>query len=237
MEMVNYFLARDVCLHLGEQWLLLLAWLMSSGCRYRILGNQFFFVVVLNLVCKSLAIEIYETQYLCHLRSKNKLMKLPPRHLTHALSFDFVEFSLTKLFNIQYLLHHRSKHFKTISVYPYSSRAFQWHQECSWGHCGVRYFNVTNKTNKVAWYMDLAKEFRVAAKSCKYGYTLLWISDYVVKWIEAHDLVRWMQDVSACDLSNKIALLCWCISPCTIFLCIIESGAFGKNNVKSCIYS
>jgi hypothetical protein len=81
-----------MCLHLGEQWLLLLAWLMSSGCRYRILGNQFFFVVVLNLVCKSLAIEIYETQYLCHLRSKNKLIKLPPRNLSHALSFDFVEF-------------------------------------------------------------------------------------------------------------------------------------------------
>jgi hypothetical protein len=85
--------------------------------------------------------------------------------------------------------------------------------------------------------MGLAKEFRVAVKSCKCGYTLLRISDYVVKWIEAHDLVRWMQDVSACDLSNKIALLCWCISPCMIFLYIIESGAFEKRNVKSCIYS
>ncbi len=29
-----------------------------------------------------------------------------------SFNFDVIEFSMTKLFNIQYLLHHKSKHYK-----------------------------------------------------------------------------------------------------------------------------
>jgi hypothetical protein len=69
---------------------------LISRLQVQNFGKSVFLCSSADLVCKSLAIEIYETQYLCHLRSKNKLMKLPPRNLTHALSFDFVEFSLAK---------------------------------------------------------------------------------------------------------------------------------------------
>jgi hypothetical protein len=48
--------------------------------------------------------------------------------------FYFIPFSMTKLFNIQSLLHHRSKHYGTNLLHPYSSKAFH-----EWYHNGTHY--------------------------------------------------------------------------------------------------
>jgi hypothetical protein len=62
--------------------------------------------------------------------------------------FDFFEFSMTKLFKIQYLLQYKSKHYETTLVHPYSSRAPQWYQECG-GRChGSRDLNVTKQAKQ-----------------------------------------------------------------------------------------
>jgi hypothetical protein len=62
--------------------------------------------------------------------------------------FYFIPFSMTKLFNIQSLLHHRSKHYGTNLLHPYSSKAFH-----EWYHNGTHYvlgdLNMTNNLPKV----------------------------------------------------------------------------------------
>jgi hypothetical protein len=53
------------------------------------------------------------------------------------VSLYFILFSMKKLFNIQYLLQFRSKHYKTTLVHSYSLRAFQWYKESGRGHLGL----------------------------------------------------------------------------------------------------
>jgi hypothetical protein len=75
--------------------------------------------------------------------------------------FYFIPFSMTKLFNIQSLLHHRSKHDGTKLLHPYSSKAF--HQ---WYHNGTHYvlgdLNTTNnQTNKQPSKGVISIKFRI----------------------------------------------------------------------------
>jgi hypothetical protein len=67
------------------------------------------------------------------LKLQNHLQEIPPieglsklpracPNFSKEISFDFVSFSLTKLFNIQKLLHCKSKHSKTLSMHPSHGR-------------------------------------------------------------------------------------------------------------------
>jgi hypothetical protein len=66
----------------------------------------------------------------------------------YVFCFDLNDFLMKKLFNIQYLLHCRSKHYETNLVHPYSLKAFQQYNEHGNKHYGLGDFNMTNKTNK-----------------------------------------------------------------------------------------
>jgi len=65
-------------------------------------------------------------------------------NFSKTFSFDFMEFSMIKLFNIQQIFHSRSRHYETTLVHPYSSKAFQWYQEHGKGHRGLENLNMTN---------------------------------------------------------------------------------------------
>ncbi len=46
-------------------------------------------------------------------------------------------------------MHHRSKHYKTTSMHPYSLKVFQWYQEHDKGHCDLGDLKrTTSKTSK-----------------------------------------------------------------------------------------
>ncbi len=62
--------------------------------------------------------------------------------------YDFAEFLIRKLFNIQYFLHQRSEHYKTASLHPDLSKAFQQYQLCNRGCHGLEDLNVRSKINK-----------------------------------------------------------------------------------------
>ncbi len=59
------------------------------------------------------------------------------------------------MFNIQQLFHHKSKHYETNSMHPYSTKAFQTHQKCNKRHCGLGDLNVTNKQNKQITFLHI----------------------------------------------------------------------------------
>jgi hypothetical protein len=82
------------------------------------------------------------------LPSRNPIvLRVHPNSFT-IFSFDLNKISMKFLFNIQQLFHHKSKHYETNSMHPYSPKAFQTHQKCNKRHCGLGDFNVTNKQNK-----------------------------------------------------------------------------------------
>jgi hypothetical protein len=59
-----------------------------------------------------------------------------------------------KSFNIQELLHYKSKHHETKPMHPSSLRAFQRDKECNLKHHGSVDLISTNKTNKQASFID-----------------------------------------------------------------------------------
>ncbi len=63
---------------------------------------------------------------------------------------------MKKSFNIQELLHHKSKPHGTKQMHPSSSRAFQRDQECDLKHPGSMDLISTkqNKTNKLPCFID-----------------------------------------------------------------------------------
>jgi hypothetical protein len=60
-------------------------------------------------------------------------------------SYNLILYSVKKSFNIQKLLHRKSKHHKTKPMHPSSSRAFQRDQECDLKHPGLVDLIGTNK--------------------------------------------------------------------------------------------
>jgi hypothetical protein len=66
----------------------------------------------------------------CSSRSFQQHQKHNPMNSFEILSYDLISFSVKILFNIQELLHYKSKHHETLS----SSRAFQRHQEHNLKH-------------------------------------------------------------------------------------------------------
>jgi hypothetical protein len=63
-------------------------------------------------------------------------------------SYDLIYFSVKKSFNIQKLLHHKSKHHVTKPMHPSSSTAFQRHQEHDLKHPSLMDLIRTNKTKE-----------------------------------------------------------------------------------------
>jgi len=55
---------------------------------------------------------------------------------------------MKKSFDIQELLHYKSKHHETKPMHPSSSRAFQRDQECDLKHLGLMDLMSTNKTKQ-----------------------------------------------------------------------------------------
>jgi hypothetical protein len=62
-----------------------------------------------------------------------------------------------KSFNIQKLLHNKSKRHGTKPMHPFFSRAFQRHKECDLKHPNLADLISTNKTNSIGEYsiMDI----------------------------------------------------------------------------------
>jgi hypothetical protein len=56
---------------------------------------------------------------------------------------------MRKSFNIQELLHHKSKHRETKLMHPSSSKAFQRDQECDMKHPNLVDLINTNKTKQI----------------------------------------------------------------------------------------
>jgi hypothetical protein len=73
---------------------------------------------------------------------------------TIILKFDLNKSSITKLFNIQQCFNHKLKDYETNLMHPYSSKAFQWHQEhgktC---HDHVVVWELSTKQMKQANYL------------------------------------------------------------------------------------
>ncbi len=70
----------------------------------------------------------------------------------HYNLFHLNEFSWKKYF--QWLLHYKLKHYETNLKHPYSLKTFQRHQEHDKTHHGLGDFNVTNKSNKLTYFID-----------------------------------------------------------------------------------
>jgi hypothetical protein len=69
-------------------------------------------------------------------------------------SYDLISFSVKKSFNIQELLHHKSKHHGTKPMHTSSSRAFQRHQEHNLKHRGlVDLITTKPKQNKQSTFL------------------------------------------------------------------------------------
>jgi hypothetical protein len=58
-------------------------------------------------------------------------------NFSQIFSYDLFSFSVKKSFNIQELLHHKSKRHGTKPMHPSSLRAFQRHQEHDLKHPGL----------------------------------------------------------------------------------------------------
>jgi hypothetical protein len=71
-------------------------------------------------------------------------------------SYDLILFSVKKSFDIQELLHYKSKHPGTRPMHPSSSRAFQRHQEHDLKHTSLVDL-ITTKQNKLPSFIDRCK--------------------------------------------------------------------------------
>jgi hypothetical protein len=88
------------------------------------------------LICWSILLKIFPTTPKAHSNS------------SEIFSYDLIEFSVKKSFNIQDLLHRKSKHHETKLMHPSSLRAFQRDQEHDMKHhCSVDLIS-TNKTKQ-----------------------------------------------------------------------------------------
>ncbi len=67
---------------------------------------------------------------------------------SEIFSYELIQFSVKKSFNIQKKLHHKSKRHGTKPMHPSLSRAFQRHQEHNLKHLGSMVFIIT-KHNKL----------------------------------------------------------------------------------------
>jgi hypothetical protein len=76
-------------------------------------------------------------------------------------SYDLILFLMKKSFNIQELLHRKSKHHGTKPMHPSSLRAFQRDQECDLKHPRLVDLIGTNKTkqNKQSTFLHRQMSF------------------------------------------------------------------------------
>jgi hypothetical protein len=107
--------------------------------------------------------KLLKNQYLPHSESKSYQIKSiesfssrsfqqHQRHIPvpfQIFTYDLIQFSVKKSFNIQEHLHHISKRYETKPMHPSSSRPFQRHQEHNLKHPGSMDLLTTkqNKTN------------------------------------------------------------------------------------------
>ncbi len=131
--------------------------------------KTWFFGIYLNFQQQKL----HKNQYLPHAESKsyqrNSIKSCSLRSFQqHAqsnsseiFSNDLFWFSVKKSFNIQELLHHKSKHHETQPMHPSSWRAFRIDQECDLKHPSsvdlIRY--KTKQTNKLPSFIDRCIQF------------------------------------------------------------------------------
>jgi hypothetical protein len=75
---------------------------------------------------------------------------------SQIFSSDLILFSVKKSFNIQELLHCKSKHHEAKPMHPSSSRAFHRDQEHDLKHpgSGGSHWYKQNKTNKLPYFID-----------------------------------------------------------------------------------
>jgi hypothetical protein len=102
--------------------------------------------------------KLLKNQYLSHFESKfhqkNSITSCSSRsfqqHQRHSnfseiFSYDLIQFSVKNSFDIQELLHHKSKRHGTKPMHPSSSRAFKRHQEHNLKHPDLVDLISTNK--------------------------------------------------------------------------------------------
>jgi hypothetical protein len=95
----------------------------------------FWIQILPNKFHKKFLIKIFPTTLKAHSNSKKKF------------SYYFISFSVKKSFNIQELLHRKSKRHGTKRMHPFSLRAFQGHQEHDVKHPGLVDL-ISKKQNK-----------------------------------------------------------------------------------------